>query len=257
MPAALAERYRAEGAWDDRTLGRVPARLPARRPDPPLPDLVAHAPLPRDRRRGLRGGAAGGRRAAGARPRSRRRRGLPAAQLGRGGHHLLRLRHARRDARADRALLRPQGGRLHPAPERGPGPDHRVAHRPARLPGRPGDGPRRPRRAWSRSSWWATSTTSVRTVVRFDELRRRRARSTGPAPVDPDSAARSSATPRGRRPIPRAWCTPTAPSAARCASCRATRPSGTGPTSSARRSGTPSGCWAGCSARSSAAGPST
>ena len=79
----------------------------------------------------------------GARARPGRRGGLPAAQLGRRGHHLLRLQHARRDAGADRALLRSQGAGLHPPPERRPGAGDRVEDRPARLPGRPGHGARR------------------------------------------------------------------------------------------------------------------
>ena len=143
-PGDLAERYRAEGAWDDRSLGQFLSDAlledPTRRfriwsPTHPYLGTVGDVyeeSLPR------------GRRPACPRARPGRRRRLPVAQLGGGGDHVLRLRHARRDPGPHRALLRAQGGRLHPAPEPGPGPGHRVAHRPARLPGRPGHGARRP-----------------------------------------------------------------------------------------------------------------
>ncbi len=234
----------------------VPARRPPRGPDAPLPHLVAHASPPRDRRRGLRGVAARGRRAARPRARAGRRRRLPAAQLGRGGHHLLRLHHARGDAGADRALLRAQGGRLHPPPERGPCADHRVAHRPARLPGRPGDRPRRVGRTWSTSWWWARAATGRPATCRFDDLRRAE-------PIDGPVARRPRrrrghrlhvghhGRPQGGRahaPHPGLRGAPAVRAPGQCA---------TGPTWWARRSATPSGCWAACSARWSAGGPST
>ena len=131
-------------------VGRVPARLPERGPDSPHSHLVSHQPVPGHGGRGLRGGVARGRRPARPRHRTGRRRVVPAAQLDRSGGHLLRLRHARRDVGADRALLRAQGGRLHPAPEPRPRLRHRVAHQPARLPGRAGDDPRRPERSRGR-----------------------------------------------------------------------------------------------------------
>ena len=49
-----------------------------------------------------------------------RRRRVPAAELGRGRHHVLGRRLPRRGRRPDRALLRRQGGRLHPAARRRP-----------------------------------------------------------------------------------------------------------------------------------------
>ena len=189
MPAELAERYRAEGAWDDRTLGEFLRDCLLEDPSAALPHLVADPPPPRDRRRGLRGVAARGGRLACPRARAGRRGGLPAAQLGRGGHHLLRLRHARRDAGADRALLRPQGGRLHPPPERGQG-----AASSCRASASATTWPTWRRcatgwRAWSRSWWWATSR---RRRVRVRPLRRAcatRSPIDGPAHVDPDGAA--------------------------------------------------------------------
>ena len=57
----------------------------------------------------------------------------------------------------------------------------------------------------------------------------RRSRLPAPSRWTP-TGRRSSATPRGPRPTPRGWCTPTAPSGARCASSRPTSPSATGPT---------------------------
>ena len=56
-----------------------------------------------------------------ARGRRRRRRGrVPAPELGRGRHHVLGRRLPGRRRGADRALLRGQGGRLHPAHRPGP-----------------------------------------------------------------------------------------------------------------------------------------
>ena len=166
----------------------VPARRPPGGPDAALPHLVADAPVPRDRRRGLRGVAARGRRAARARARAGRRRGLPVAQLGRGGHHLLRLHHARRDVGADRALLRSQGARLHPPPERRPCAGHRVAHRSARLPGRPGHGARRAGEPRARRGGGRHRRRRVR-VRRASTTCARRSPIDGPAHVDPDGAA--------------------------------------------------------------------
>ena len=121
--------------------------------------------------------------------------------------------------------------------------------RPARLPGGPGDGTRRP--ADLEHVVVVVAATRRATAAGLRPLRRaaRAEPDRAGRPTSTPTARRSSATPRGRRPTPRAWCTPTARSAARCASCPTTRPCGTGPTSSAPRSGTPSACWAACCAR--------
>ena len=188
VPAELAERYLAEGAWDDRTLGEF------------LRDCLLEDPTRRFRiwsptnpylgtvgevyEESLR--VAGGLRALGLGP--GRHGGLPAAQLGRSGHHLLRLQHARRHPGADRPLLRSQGARVHPAPERGQGARHRVAHRPARLPGRPGHGARRAGEPGARRG----GGRHRRRRVRLRALRRpahARTPSSGPAHVDPDGPA--------------------------------------------------------------------
>ena len=90
------------------------------------------------------------------------------------------------------------------------------SYRQARLPGRAGHHPRRPRRprAWSSSSATpgdapdlVAPSTSCATPSRW----------TARSPSTP-TAPPSSATPRARRPTPRVSCTRTAPSAARCAS---------------------------------------
>ena len=98
------------------------------------------------------------------------------------GDHLLRRGDARRGARADRPLLRPQGGRPHPARVRGQGVPHRRPLRPPRL--------RRPTsRAASEapttsSSWRSWATTAPRARSRFDDLvaRRRRLHAGVPRP---------------------------------------------------------------------------
>ena len=88
-----------------------------------------------------------GRRLAGdprsSRHRVRRRRRLPAPELGRGGRLLLRAALARRGGRADRPHLRVEGDGPHPAPEPGPRAHHRRPLRPAGLRGEPRGGRRR------------------------------------------------------------------------------------------------------------------
>jgi len=69
----------------------------------------------------------------------RRRHRLPAAELDGGRRGLLGVGVPRRHHRADRALLRPQGGRLHPDRRQAEGLHHRQKLRPPGVPARPGE----------------------------------------------------------------------------------------------------------------------
>jgi len=89
------------------------------------------------------------------------------------------------------------------------------------------------------------SAGGVADDLRFDDVR-------GPSRARPPSTPTvrpSSGTPRARRPIRRESCTPTARSGARSASSLGTRPIGTARPSWARRWATPSGCSVACSVR--------
>ena len=79
-----------------------------------VPGPLGGAPVGGHLRRRRPGGAVAGRRPAGRRGRARRRGRVPAPELGRGRHHVLGRRLPGRGGRARRALLRGQGGRLHP-----------------------------------------------------------------------------------------------------------------------------------------------
>ena len=106
--------------------GREPGRPAGReagggaRPDVQAP--VGPATVVGDLRRRARRQPACGRRIGGRGCGRRRRRRLPAPQLGRGGAAVLRRRPARCGRRPHRPLLRRQGGPLHPRPVRRPGP---------------------------------------------------------------------------------------------------------------------------------------
>ena len=255
VPDELAARYRAEGAWDDRTLGEF------------LRDALLEDPTRRFRiwspthpYRGTVGEVyeeslrvAGGLRALGLGPGDVVAFQLPnwvdaaitfyaCAMLGvtlvpivhfygpkelgfilrQSGARALVIvsRIGQRDYLADLATVRDGLENLEHVVVVGDIADDRVGVRPLRRPAR------RP----SRYAGRRTSTPTARP---------------------------SSATPRAPRPIPRASCTRTAPSAARCASSPTTRPCAICRAWWALRSATPSACWAACSARSTAGGPST
>ena len=131
MPPELAERYLAEGLWDDRTLGQL------------LNDALHDDPQRRFRiwsptnpyigtvgdvyEQALR--VAGGLRAHGLGPGD-----LVAFQLPNWVEAAVTFYAcsiAGRDDRAHRALLRAEGSRLHPPPERGARPRHRLGLRQA------------------------------------------------------------------------------------------------------------------------------
>ena len=116
IDAERARRYVAEGFWGDETPRArcSPTGLHDAADAPVHRALRPHA-VPRHARRRRRAGAPGRGRHARPRHRARRRGRVPAAELARGGRDLLRDRVPRRGRRADRALLRPEGGRLHPA----------------------------------------------------------------------------------------------------------------------------------------------
>ena len=144
--------------------------------------------------------------------------------------HLLRLRHARRDAGARSCTStgpRRSGFILRQSRARALIIVSRIGH--ARLPGRAGHHPRRPRRPGARDRGRGRRRPATRRSYGspFDELRRRRAHRRARR-RRPRRRRPSSGTRRAPRPTPRASCTPTAPSAARCASSRPTSPSATG-----------------------------
>ena len=126
-----------EGFWDDESLGALLADGSARRGRAAVHRALRSQAVPRHARRRRRAGAPG--RGRDARPRHRARRcgRVPTAELARSGGHVLRGRVPRRGRRADRALLRPEGGRLHPAQDAGEGAGHRRPLRPPGLPREP------------------------------------------------------------------------------------------------------------------------
>ena len=103
---------------------------------------------------------------------ARRRDRVPAAELVGGGGDLLRGRVPRRGRRADRALLRPEGGLYILARDAGEGARHRRPVRRTRTssPTSTRCAPTCPTSSGSRSS----ATTRGRGDLAFDELRRRR-----------------------------------------------------------------------------------
>ena len=150
----LAHRYRSTGWWNDDTLGELvapgtgtgwaPRRSGCDRRCIPGTGTLR-------RRRSLGPGA--GRGAAGRGGRTGRRGGLPAAQLGGGGDHLLGRVLPGCGGRPDRPLLRGQGGRLHPPHRVARRGGHRRPLRSQRLPDHlrgSAVGERRPAGWWSR-----------------------------------------------------------------------------------------------------------
>ena len=114
-------------------------------------------------------------------------RGLPAPELGGGGHHVLRRHVSRRGDRADRAHLRAQGGGLHPAAERRPALRHRRPLREHRLPLPPRRDPGRPARP------------------RVGHRGRRRPRSGGHRELPRPARSADRWPPRLGRPAPARW----------------------------------------------------
>ena len=228
----------------------VPQRRAARGPDAALPDLVAHAPLPRNRRRCLRRVAAGGRRLArlGLGPGDVVAFQLPnwveaaitfyaCAMLGvtlvpivhfygpKEVGFILRQSRARALIMVARIGQRDYLADLGTVRDGLPDLEHVIVVGGTEADGRAGGD------------------------LSFEDLRRAE-KIDGPVAVDPDGPALiaytsgTTADPEGRgahAPHARLRGTPAVgpPGAARTAR-----------TSSARRSGTPSGCWAGCCARS-------
>ena len=164
--------------------------------------------------------------------RARRRRRAPAPQLGRGRHHLLGRRLPGGGGRADRPLLRAQGGRLHPPAVAARRRRHRRPLRPHRPPR---DLRRAPGRAPGAHAGWSSATRRPPPcppgALPFDGLLDGDPLA-APLAVDPDRP-RSSASPRARPATRRASSTRTTPSASRPASSttcsrRAGRPQITG-----------------------------
>ena len=92
VPAALRERYVAEGWWTDDTLGERRRPVAPRRARRDGERLVGVATVARHLCRRPRRGAAPGHRARRRRARTGRRRRVPAAELARGGRRVLRAR---------------------------------------------------------------------------------------------------------------------------------------------------------------------
>ena len=146
VPAEQAEAYRANGWWTGTSLGDMVAAGLSSSGNLGLRVHSAVRPWAgtlHDVDRAARSLATTLR---GARSWSRRRRRLPVAELGRRRHHLLGHRLPRRRHRARGALLRTQGGRVHPRRHRAPGRRHRGHLRAQRLPEHLPPAPRRPGR---------------------------------------------------------------------------------------------------------------
>ena len=135
VPAELRERYRAEGWWTDDSLGSMVEKGLGTMPDVAFRVHSRDPAVDGDLRRRRPGRPRRSPAPCGRGRRARRRRRLPAPQLGRGRHHLLGRGLPRCRRRADRPLLRGQGGRLHPRrhPAGGGGDARSVRpHRPPR-----------------------------------------------------------------------------------------------------------------------------
>ena len=120
---------------------------------------------------------------------ARRRGRVPAPELARGRGDLLRDRVSRRGRRADRALLRSEGGRLHPAQDAREGARHRRPLRRTRTSSRTSTrcAPSCPTSSGSRSS--ATHGATRPTSIRVRRSRRATSRSTTSPAVDPRAPA--------------------------------------------------------------------
>ena len=130
--------------------------------------------------------------------RAGRRRRVPAPELGRGRHHVLGRRLPRRGRRADRALLRRQGGRLHPRRHRSP-----TSSSPPTASGTPTTCHLRRRCSADRPGprGWSSATRRPRRCPRgADRVRRpaRRRPDRRPAAGRSRTRRRSSASPRAR-----------------------------------------------------------
>ena len=129
-PRSCRARYESEGWWTKDTLGSLLTAALKARPDAGFrvhsdrPSLHRHI-----RRCRARGAAAGGRSAV-ARGGAGRRRRVPVAELDGGSGDVLGVGAARRRRRSDRALLRPEGSRLHPDGRPTQGVHHHRAVRP-------------------------------------------------------------------------------------------------------------------------------
>ena len=121
-PARAPGALRGRGVVDRRHAGRARRPVAPRCASDDGERLVGVAAVARHLRRRPRRGAAHGHRARRRRDRARRRRGVPAAELARGGGRVLRAGHGWLRARAHRAHLRSQGGPLHPRSRAGHGP---------------------------------------------------------------------------------------------------------------------------------------
>ena len=154
IPAELTKRYEDEGWWTPETLGDLVADGLQADPDTgfrvhsavrPFAGTFADVELQARRlAAGLRD----------ARRRPGRRGRVPAAELDGGRRVVLGLGVPRRGGGADRALLRPQGGRPHPGHRPAEGLHHRRAVRADEVPA----GPVRGR---ARSSAWSGERRST------------------------------------------------------------------------------------------------
>ena len=175
----------------DRRHPRDDGRRRPRRPGPHrVPRAVEGPALGRHLRRRRPGRSIAGRVAEGEGRGPGRRRRAPAPELGRGRHRLLGGGVPGRGRGARRALLRAEGGRLHP---RGDHPRRRRDRRPLRSrrpPGQLRGAARRPARR--RAGWWSGETAADGLPAGAERLRlaaRRATRSPGRQPVDPDAPA--------------------------------------------------------------------
>ena len=214
VPAALGERYVAEGWWTDDGLGDMVAAgldFDARRG---VQRALEGPSVARHVRRCGPSGPLAGRHAPGEGCRAGRRRRLPAPELGGGRHHVLGGELPRCGRRAHRALLRRQGGRVHPAHDVARRRRHGGSVRPLRLPGHLRVAARRSARL--RCGWWSARRPSATCLPG----RRRSRRCSTATPWRPRQRSirthrRSSGSPPARPATRRASSTRTARSASR------------------------------------------
>ena len=242
VPADLAERYRAEGWWNDDHARRHGRRRPRGHGRCRVQRALEGPAVAGHVRRRRPGGALVGRVASGPGRRAGRRRRVPAARTG--------SRPASRSGRPPTSvpsscpIVHFYGAKeveLHPPHDRARRRRHRRSLRSRRLPGRStsrcsptarlrcGSWPARRRRRPAGTA--RPRSRAARQLIRSPPRRR-----------SIPTRRRSSGSRRARPATPRAWCTRTARSASRPASSTTCSPRAGRRRSPARRSATSSGC---------------